>query len=122
MIGEVSLGTNDRTRAAACYDAWCAAFGARRLWAFEPSVAWGIGEDERTLRAMPSSESQAARLGNGVPAGHRVAPRAQVRGTQAGTLPLGRRDEGTEGARGEDLYAGCFRRLDRSEPVEYCLG
>ena len=44
MIGYVTLGTNDLSKAVAFYDRLLGALGARRMYETEQFVAWGVGE------------------------------------------------------------------------------
>ncbi len=49
MIGYVTLGTNDLSRATAFYDARFAEMGARRLWDTDRGIGWGTAMDTASL-------------------------------------------------------------------------
>lgn len=113
MIGYVTLGTNDLSRAAAFYDALLAEIGARRLMEFgEGGIVWGVSMSQPSLGLMRPYDGKAATVGNGVMVALVVKTPAQVDALYRKALELGGTDEGPAGPRGEGFYAGYFRDLD----------
>jgi hypothetical protein len=54
MIGYITLGTNDLSRATAYYDTLFETIGAKRLWTIDRGVAWGKEKGPReTLNKSP---------------------------------------------------------------------
>jgi catechol 2,3-dioxygenase-like lactoylglutathione lyase family enzyme len=112
MIGYVTLGTNDLTRAAAFYDTMLAGIGAKRLWEFDRGICWGTSEEAPQLALMKPFDGQPATVGNGVMVGFYIDTRANVDKLFAHALSLGSKGEGAPGLRGEDFYGAYFRDLD----------
>mgnify|MGYP003331480634 FL=1 len=112
MIGYVTLGTNDLTRAAAFYDALLSEIGAKRLWEFDRGIAWGYTQDKPCLGLMKPFDGKPATVGNGVMVALGVGSREKVDRVYKKALELGARDEGPAGQRGDGFYAGYFRDPD----------
>ena len=122
MTGDVTLGTNDLTRAAAFYDALLAEIGAKRLWESGRGIGWSMAMDKPSLGAMKPYDERAATVGNGVMVALVVDSRDKVNRVHAKALQLGGRDEGAVGPRGEGFYAGYFRDLDGNKLNVYFMG
>ena len=112
MIGYVTLGTNDLPRAAAFYDALLAEIGAKRLWDSEGGIAWGMSMDKPSLGILKPYDGKPATVGNGVMAAIVVDSKEKVDRVYRKAIALGAQDEGPNGPRGENFYAGYFRDLD----------
>ncbi len=112
MIGYVTLGTNDLTRAAAYYDALLADLGAARMMETEQFVAWSVTADQPGLGITKPFDQKAATVGNGVMVALQVDSPARVDAMHRKALQLGGTDEGAPGPRGGGFYAGYFRDLD----------
>jgi catechol 2,3-dioxygenase-like lactoylglutathione lyase family enzyme len=112
MIGYVTLGTNDLTRAAAFYDALLAEIGAKRMMESERFVAWSVRPDLPGLGVAKPFDDKAATVGNGVMVALVVDSNAKVDALHRKAIQLGGKDEGAPGARSEGFYAGYFRDLD----------
>ena len=121
MIGYVTLGTNDLSRAAAFYDALLAEIGARRLMEFgEGGIVWGVSMSQPSLGLMRPYDRKAATVGNGVMVALVVKTTAQVDALYRKALELGGTDEGPAGPRGEGFYAGYFRDPDGNKLNVFC--
>jgi catechol 2,3-dioxygenase-like lactoylglutathione lyase family enzyme len=112
MIGYVTLGTNNLTRASAYYDALLAGIGAKRTMDTERFVAWGVKPDEPGLALTMPFDKKPATVGNGVMVALEVDSSAKVDEMHRKALQLGGTDEGAAGPRGEGFYAGYFRDPD----------
>jgi catechol 2,3-dioxygenase-like lactoylglutathione lyase family enzyme len=116
MIGYVTLGTNDLSRATAFYDALLAEMGVKRMMDFGGrGYAWATAMDKPMLCIMKPYDGRRATVGNGVMAGIAVDSRDKVDRLYAKALELGGTDEGPPGLRaegGDGFYAAYFRDLD----------
>lgn len=66
MIGYVTVGTNDLSRAAQFYDALAAEMGVGRMMEFENFIAWGTPGGGAGIAATRPYDGQPATVGNGV--------------------------------------------------------
>jgi catechol 2,3-dioxygenase-like lactoylglutathione lyase family enzyme len=122
MIGYVTVGTNDLPRAAAFYDALLAEVGAKRLWAYDRGIAWGVAMDKPSLAVMKPFDGQPATRGNGDMVGLVVLTPEQVHTVHAKALALGGTDEGAVGPRGDgSFFCGYFRDLDGNKFNVFCM-
>lgn len=121
MIGYVTLGTNDLTRAAAFYDKLFEALGAKRLYDFERGIAWGFNMNVPSLGIMKPFDGKTATHGNGTMVALVVKTPEQVDRMYKLALSLGATDEGPAGPRGDGFYAGYFRDLDGNKLNFFCM-
>ena len=112
MIGYVTLGTNDMTRAAKFYDTLLAALGAKRMFETERYIAWGTGPTAPMLFVILPYDGRPATAGNGAMVSLAARSKAEVDAVYKKAIELGGKDEGPAGPRGDDFYAGYFRDLD----------
>ena len=113
MIGYVTLGTNDLTRAVAFYDELFATIGAGRFLETEQFVAWATAPDQAGLSVTKPFDEQPATVGNGVMVAIVLDSTDKVDAFYAKAIELGATCEGKPGPRGLDgFYAGYFRDLD----------
>jgi catechol 2,3-dioxygenase-like lactoylglutathione lyase family enzyme len=112
MIGYVTLGTNDRVRGAAFYDAIAAELGVRRMMENEQFIAWGTPGGGAGIGLTRPFDGKAATVGNGVMVALEATDRAQVDRLHAVALAHGGTDEGAPGERFPGFYAGYFRDPD----------
>jgi len=112
MIGYVTLGTNDLTRAAAFYDALLGEIGAKRMMETDDFVAWSVKPDLPGLGVTKPFDKKAATVGNGVMVALAVDSAAKVDALHRKAMQLGAKDEGAPGKRSDNFYAGYFRDLD----------
>lgn len=122
MIGYVTLGTNDLSKAAAFYDAVFEELGAKRQWASERGIAWGTAMDKPILSVLTPFDGQPATVGNGVMVGLAASSQSVVARVHERALALGGKDEGAVGPRGDNWYCGYFRDLDGNKLVVFCIG
>jgi catechol 2,3-dioxygenase-like lactoylglutathione lyase family enzyme len=112
MIGYVTLGTNNLSRAAAFYDALLAEIGAKRMMEGDSFVAWSVRPDSPGFGVTLPYDKKTATVGNGVMVALVVDAKEKVDSLHAKALALGATDEGAPGQRSPEFYAGYFRDLD----------
>ena len=112
MIGYVTLGTNDLTRAAAFYDAIARELGTGRMMENDKFIAWGAPGGGAGIGLTRPFDGEPASVGNGVMVALAAKDKAQVDRLHALALSLGGTCEGPPGARSEGFYAAYFRDLD----------
>ncbi|MDX1555427.1 MAG: VOC family protein [Xanthomonadales bacterium] len=112
MIGYITLGTNDLSRAAAFYDALLATMGAKRFMEEDTFIAWAVDPSKPALSVTKPYNGEPATSGNGTMIALAVNSRELVHTVYDKAIELGARDEGPAGPRGEHFYAGYFRDLD----------
>lgn len=113
MIGYVTVGTNDLSRAAQFYDAIAAEMGTGRMMEFDSFIAWGTPGGGAGIAATKPWDGNAATVGNGVMVAFEAQDRAQVDKLYAIALAHGGSDEGAPGPRGDEgFYAAYFRDPD----------
>ncbi len=122
MIGYVTLGTNDKQRAAAFYDALLAVVGAARVMESEKFIGWGTGPTAPMLMVILPADGKPATVGNGVMVALAARDKAQVDAVYAKAISLGAKDEGPVGPRGDDFYAGYFRDSDGNKLCVFHMG
>jgi predicted lactoylglutathione lyase len=122
MIGYVTLGSNDRQKAGAFYDALLGELGAKR--AMEDGdrlILWANGQGPM-LGVIKPHNGDAATIGNGVMIALAVGSRANVDKIHAKAMALGGTDEGAPGERSSTFYGGYFRDLDGNKLVAFHMG
>jgi predicted lactoylglutathione lyase len=122
MIGYVTLGTNDITRAARFYDALLAEFGAKRAMEMETFIAWATGPGAPMVSVIKPYDKKAATVGNGVMVALAASSKEQVDAIHRKALQLGAKDEGAPGPRGDGFYAAYFRDLDGNKLNAFFIG
>jgi predicted lactoylglutathione lyase len=122
MIGYVTVGTNDLTKAAAFYDAIAAEMGVGRMMDYGTFIAWGAPGGGAGVAATAPHDGQPATVGNGVMVALEAKDKAQVDRLYAIALANGGSDEGAPGPRGEGFYAGYFRDPDGNKLNAFVMG
>jgi len=112
MIGYVTVGTNDLSRAAAFYDELLGVLGAKRFMEFETFVAWSVAPDKPGFAVTKPFDGKPATVGNGCMVALIVDSREMVHRVYDKAMELGASDEGAAGPRSDEFYAGYFRDLD----------
>jgi len=114
MIGYVTLGTNNLTKAVAFYDQLLGSIGAGRFMDTEQFVAWGTGPTQPGISVTKPFDGEVATVGNGVMVAIALESAEQVNAFYQKAIELGATCEGVPGPRGEipGFYAGYFRDLD----------
>jgi len=122
MIGYVTLGTNDKDRAARFYDALLAELGAKRAMELDKFILWaGPSGGPMVAIAIPF-DGERATVGNGVMVALLASSREQVDALYRKALELGGTDEGPPGPRSPTFYAGYFRDLDGNKLNAFYMG
>jgi predicted lactoylglutathione lyase len=122
MLGYVTLGTNDLSRAAKFYDALLREIGAKRTMESDQFIAWSVKPNRPGLIVTKPSDQKPATVGNGVMVALGVDSTGKVDALHHMALQLGGTDEGAPGARGEGFYAGYFRDLDGNKLNFFHIG
>lgn len=112
MIGYVTLGTNDLSRAAKFYDAIAAEMGIGRMMDFDTFIAWGKEGGGAGIGLTKPFDGNTATVGNGVMVALEADSREQVDRLYTIALENGGTDEGAPGPRGDTFYAAYFRDPD----------
>ena len=120
MIGYATVGTNDRGRAVAFYDALLAEFGAKRVMDYETFIAWSQGRGKPGFAVAIPFDKKPATVGNGSMVAFLVDKPAQVDALYEKALALGATDEGPPGDRGDNYYGAYFRDLDGNKLNVHC--
>ncbi|MBK8892195.1 MAG: VOC family protein [Dechloromonas sp.] len=122
MIGYVTLGTNDLSRATAFYDQLFAAMGGKRVWESERGVAWGTSMQAPSVGVMTPFDGRPATVGNGTMVALVVGRREDVDSLYALAIELGATDEGKPGERLAGFHAAYFRDLDGNKLNFFHMG
>jgi catechol 2,3-dioxygenase-like lactoylglutathione lyase family enzyme len=122
MIGYVTVGTNDMSRAAAFYDALLGELGAKRFMEAETFIAWAVSPQQPSLGVIKPHDGKAATVGNGVMVALVVDSKDKVDRLYKKAIELGAKDEGPAGPRGDTFYAGYFRDLDGNKLNVFFMG
>jgi predicted lactoylglutathione lyase len=122
MIGYVTLGTNDFSRAAQFYDALLGEIGAGRAMETERYVAWASAPNQPMLLIIKPFDGQPATVGNGVMVAFAMDSKEKVDAFHRKALQLGAKDEGAPGPRGTGFYAAYFRDLDGNKLDAFYIG
>lgn len=122
MIGYVTLGTNDITKAAEFYDALLAEVGAGRFMEAEQFIAWSVSPTSPALCVIRPFDGNTATVGNGTMVALAVDSNDKVDALHNKALELGAIDEGAPGPRADgSFYAGYFRDLDGNKLNAFCF-
>jgi catechol 2,3-dioxygenase-like lactoylglutathione lyase family enzyme len=122
MIGYVTLGTNDMSRAATFYDALLGEAGAKRLMETDRYIFWGVSIQQPSLCVVKPFDGEPATIGNGDMVALVMDSPAKVDRLHAKALSLGGSDEGAPGDRGGGFYAGYFRDPEGHKLNVFCTG
>jgi catechol 2,3-dioxygenase-like lactoylglutathione lyase family enzyme len=121
MIGYVTLGTNDITRAAKFYDALLAEVGGKRGMESERFISWSAGPASPGIGIIKPFDGQSATVGNGMMVAIHCDSPAKVKAIYDKALTLGGKDEGPPGKRFGTFYAAYFRDLDGNKLNAFCM-
>ena len=130
MIGYVTLGSDNMSRARAFYDELLGTVGAKRIMEFGDDLGgftmWGTGFDKPGVAVTSPYNKQPAACGNGNMTALAAGSRANVDMLHAKALELGGTCEGPPGLRGEEgpqaFYGAYFRDLDGNKLAAFCIG
>ena len=123
MIGYVTLGTSDLTRAAKFYDAVAAELGVKRMMEYDGFIAWGTPGGGAGIGLTKPFDGKPPTVGNGVMVALEAKDKAQVHRLYDIALAHGGTDEGPPGPRGDGgFYAGYFRDPDGNKLNAFIMG
>jgi len=123
MISYVTLGSNDRAKAKAFYDAALAPLGLTATYADDEMVGYGPEGGQSQLWVVEPFDGLAASAGNGAMLALAASTRAQVDEVHAAALAAGGHDEGRPGLReryGPNFYAAYLRDPDGNKLAIVC--
>ncbi len=111
IIGHVSLGTDNMSKALAFYDTIMLTIGAKRIYD-EPSHAVAYGKAFPEFWVHPPHNQQATTVGNGTHVAFQTWSREQVDAFYAAAIEAGATCDGAPGERPiySPCYYGCFVR------------
>lgn len=121
MIGYITLGTNDKDKAFAFYDALFGEMGAKRADINDRLSSYSTGQGAPILVGTPWDEKTAS-FGNGTMVAIPVGSTENVDRLHAFALTLGASDEGAPGERIKGFYGGYFRDMDGNKFVFFHMG
>ena len=122
MIGYVTIGTNDLTRAEKFYDALLAELGGKRVMANDRMRFYGAGQGKPMIAICTPADGDKATVGNGMMVALAADSKEQVDRIYKKAIELGGKDEGPPGARNPRFYGGYFRDLDGNKFVAFFMG
>ncbi len=122
MIGYVTLGSNDKDKAAAFYDALMGVIGAKRIFNNDRLIFWGTEMGAPMIGVGTPHDLEPATSGNGTMVALAVGSRDNVDAVYAKAIALGGQDEGAPGERMPGFYGGYFRDLDGNKFVAFHMG
>ncbi|MEC5320318.1 VOC family protein [Brenneria populi subsp. brevivirga] len=122
MIGYITLGTNDFSKAADFYDKLLTELGAQRVMDTPSFIAWGPTFDVTSLCIIKPFDGKPATVSNGGMVALNVDSQEKVDRVYKKAISLGATDEGQPGPRGEHgFYAAYFRDLDGNKLNVFCM-
>ena len=130
MIGYITLGSNDMTRAREYYDALLGSIGAKRLMEFPDDwggfTMWGTDWGRPGIALTTPYNKQPAVPGNGNMAAIVMDSREKVDAFYAKALELGGTDDGPPGVRGDEgpraFYGAYFRDPEGNKLCAFRIG
>jgi catechol 2,3-dioxygenase-like lactoylglutathione lyase family enzyme len=113
MLAYAMVGTNDKPKALAFYDAVLGELGYARTMDFGKSQAYGAPGGGGVMLAVGTpNDDKPATSGNGTMIAIAGPSEAKIKAAHAKALALGGKDEGAPGERGKNFYAAYVRDLD----------
>lgn len=110
MISYVTLGTNDKDRALAFYDALLAELGAKRIFDNGRLYFYSAAQGQPMLAIGGPYDENSATCGNGVMVALAAPDRAFVDKFYAKAIELGATDDGEPGERIPGMFYGAYFR------------
>lgn len=121
MIGYVTLGTNDFSKAAGFYDALLGSIGATRFMELETFIAWAVDPGKPMICIAKPFDGNEASVGNGSMTAVAMDAQDKVDAFYQKAIELGASDEGEPGSRGDGFYAAYFRDLDGNKLCAFTI-
>lgn len=122
MLAYVTLGTNNKDKALAFYDAVLGEMGAKRFFANERLQFYGVGPGQPMLGIGDAYDQKVATVGNGVMPALACASKEVVDKVYAKAISMGATDEGAPGNRMPTFYGAYFRDPDGNKICVCKLG
>ena len=122
MLAYVTLGTNNKDKALAFYDAVLGEMGAKRVFNNDRLQFYGVSMTQPMLAIGDPWDENAATCGNGVMPALAVDDRAMVDKVYAKAMELGAPSEGEPGERMPTFYGAYFRDPDGNKICVCKLG
>lgn len=122
MIGYVTIGTNDMSKAKAFYSALLEPLGGKVIMEMDRIAFIGSGMDKPMLAVCIPYDENDPKPGNGTMLAFPADTREDVDKLYASAIALGATDEGAPGERMPTFYGGYFRDLDGNKAVFYKMG
>ena len=122
MIGYVTIGTTDMSKAKAFYTALLEPLGGKVIMEMDRIAFIGSGMDKPMLAVCIPYDENDPKPGNGTMLAFPADTREDVDKLYASAIALGATDEGAPGERIPTFYGGYFRDLDGNKAVFYKMG
>ena len=122
MIGYVTIGTTDMSKAKAFYSALLEPLGGKVIMEMDRIAFIGRGMDKPMLAVCIPYDENDPKPGNGTMLAFPADTREDVDKLYASAIALGATDEGAPGERMPTFYGGYFRDLDGNKAVFYKMG
>jgi catechol 2,3-dioxygenase-like lactoylglutathione lyase family enzyme len=122
MLAYLTLGTNNKERALAFYDAVLGEMGAKRFFANDRLQFYGVAPGQPMLGIGTPYDASEATCGNGVMPALACASQEVVDKVYAKAIELGAQDEGAPGNRMPTFYGAYFRDPDGNKICVCKLG
>ena len=122
MLAYITLGTNDKDKARAFYDAMFAEMGARRLFSNDRLDFYGKERGTPMFAIGTPWDGAPASTGNGVMPAIACDDKEMVDRVYKKALELGAKDEGEPGNRMPTFYGAYFRDPDGNKLCVCKLG
>jgi predicted lactoylglutathione lyase len=122
MIGYVTIGTNDLTRAEAFYDALLAELDGKRVMTNDRMRMYAAGPGKPMLAVCTPFDKKTATVGNGMMVALAAGSKEAVNRIYEKAISLGATDDGPPGQRSPGFYGGYFRDPDGNKLVAFHMG
>ena len=122
MIGYVTIGTTDMSKAKAFYSALLEPLGGKVIMEMDRIAFIGSGMDKPMLAVCIPYDENDPKPGNSTMLAFPADTREDVDKLYASAIALGATDEGAPGERMPTFYGGYFRDLDGNKAVFYKMG
>jgi len=122
MLAYVTLGSNNKEKALAFYDAVLGEMGAKRFFANDRLQFYGVGPGQPMIAIGDPWDKGAATVGNGVMPALAVDSNEMVDKVYKKAIEMGAKDEGEPGNRMPTFYGAYFRDPDGNKICVCKLG
>ena len=122
MLAYVTLGTNNKEKALAFYDAVLGEMGAKRFFANDRLQFYGVAPGQPMIAIGDPWDKGPATVGNGVMPALAVDSKETVDKVYKKALEMGAADEGEPGNRMPTFYGAYFRDPDGNKICVCKLG